>query len=155
MWKNILSEISKMSLSDAFEISKLSLTNLIFCMHTKNMKNDKNYRTEFQQYAINSDTRPAPARWGEVFKILRLVFKPLSLLWTSLKTEESRVGPDFPSLLWSHLLFICLAWDSCFISLIDVMSPYSYLGLLSLYEGCFPLHIFISTLVFLYKWWAL
>lgn len=56
-----------MSLSDAFEISKLSLTNLIFCMHTKNMKNDKNYRTEFQQYAINSDTRPAPARWEEVF----------------------------------------------------------------------------------------
>lgn len=132
----------------------MSLKNLICHMHTKNTKTDKNCHAESQQCTIYPNTCPTTARC-EVFKILRLVFKSLSSLRTSLKTEESSVGPDFPPPLWSHLLFICLAWDSCFISLIDVMSPYSCLGLLSLYEGCFPLPIFISTLVFLYKWWAL
>lgn len=105
--KNIFRNFFKCHWMMLSEISKLSLKNLIYNVHTRSTKNDKNCRTESQQCTIYSNWTTVVVRCGAVFKVLHSVFRSLSSLWSSLKTEESRVGSDFPSLR-SHLLLSVL-----------------------------------------------
>lgn len=53
------------------EISKLSLKNLFYHMHTRNTKNDKNCHTEFQQCTIYSNWTTVVQQLQDVEQVLK------------------------------------------------------------------------------------